>query len=148
LIFTWICPLAAVENIEIRLGENHKEVGRGGLLSSGFPHSIHHFAKQFLIGDVFRPLEVTRPFHDFAAEARDPRRGHRAEPIVEHLARLNLFAVDQQRARPGQRIAVLVVLRNSGRRPIFQRLRAILILAGAFARLRNGGDERYGAGSR
>ena len=53
-------------------------------------------------------VPVARALDDLAAEALDLVGGHLAEVLVERLARLELLAVDQERVRSGERVAVLV----------------------------------------
>ena len=51
---------------------------------------------------------VAGALDDLAAEALDLVGGHGAEVVVERLAGFELLAVDQQRVRAGERVAVLV----------------------------------------
>ena len=59
---------------------------------------------------MFRLLRVARALDDLAPEALDLVGGHLAELLVDRVAGFQLLAVDQERARPRERIAVLVVV--------------------------------------
>ena len=83
---------------------------------------VHHLAKKILIGDALasaarRPVRVD----DVAAEPLDLVRGHRAEFVVERFAGFELFAIDQERARAGQAVAVLVVIAEQRQPTVLKR---------------------------
>jgi hypothetical protein len=66
---------------------------------------VHDLAKQFLVGDALRLSLIAGPLGDVAAKAVDFIGRHVAEVAVERIAGFELFAVDEQRVRPRQRIA-------------------------------------------
>ena len=69
---------------------------------------VHDLAQQVLVRDVVGLLAVAGAFDDLAAEAVDPVGSHGAEIAVQGIARFELLTVDQQGARPAERVAVLV----------------------------------------
>jgi hypothetical protein len=75
-------------------------------------YGVHHLAQEVLVGEVLGLLAVAGALDDLAAEALDLVRGGLPEAVVERLARVELLAVDQQRVRARQRVAVLVVVRE------------------------------------
>ncbi len=74
-------------------------------------------------------LLVAGALDDLAAEALDLVGGHVAEVVVERLAGFELLAVDQQGARPGERVAVFVEVAEQGEAAVDQRGRAVVVLA-------------------
>ena len=78
---------------------------------------VHHLAQQVLVGNSVPRPRVAGAFDDFPSEALDLVRGHVAELLIERLAGFQLFGVDQQRARPGQPVAVFIVVPESASRP-------------------------------
>ena len=78
---------------------------------------VHDLAQQVLVGEVLGLLPVAGAGDDLAPEALDLVAGGVAEALVEGFARIELLAVDQQRARAGQRVAVLVEVAEQARRP-------------------------------
>ena len=78
---------------------------------------VHHLPEQILVGELLGLPAVASPLDDLPPEALDLVAGRGPEVLVERLARVELLAVDEQRARPRQRVAVLVEVRNSARRP-------------------------------
>ena len=73
---------------------------------AGLADGVHDFAQQFLVGDVLACAGVAGALDDLAAEALDLVGGHAAEVVVERIAGFELLAVDQQRVRARQRVAV------------------------------------------
>ena len=60
---------------------------------------------------IFSPaLRVAGALHDLAAERSISSAAIVAEVLVERLAGFELLAVDQQRVRPGQAVAMFVVI--------------------------------------
>ena len=75
---------------------------------------IHHLAQQLLVGNILAVGEIAGALNLIAAEALDLIGGHRAEVGIERIARLQLHAIDQQRVRAGQAIAVLIKIPKQG----------------------------------
>ena len=97
---------------------------------AGLADGVHDLAEQFLVGDVFAGTGIAGALDDLAAEALDLVGGHAAEVVVERIAGFELLAVDQQRVRARERIAVVSSkLRNSARRPFSSVVDAVLVLA-------------------
>ena len=61
-----------------------------------------------LVGNVLGLASVAGTFDDLAAEAVDLVGSHGAEIVVQRIAGFELRAVDQQRVRSGERVAMLV----------------------------------------
>ena len=122
----WVTVLASQPSVSIET-ETTQRIGlaEAVLLADG----VHHLAQQVLVGDVLAGPHVAGALDDLAAEALDLVRGHVAEVLVERLAGFELFGVDQQRARPGQPVAVLVVVPEERKAPVLQRRRAVVVLA-------------------
>ena len=75
---------------------------------------VHHFAQQVLVGEGFGLAAIAGAFHDLAAEAFDFVGGHGAEVVVQRFAGFQAFAVDQQRVRAGEGLALLVEVAEQG----------------------------------
>ena len=85
---------------------------------AGLADGVHDLAEQFLVGDVLACARVAGALDDLAAKALDLVGGHAAEVVVERIAGFELLAVDEQRVRARQRVAVVSSkLRNSASRP-------------------------------
>ena len=95
----------------------------------GLADRVHDLAQQLLIGEVLGLLPVAGAGDDLAPEALDLVAGGVAEAPVEGLARVELLALDEQRARPGERVAVLVEVAEQRQAAILERRRAVLVLA-------------------
>ena len=65
---------------------------------------------------------------DLAAEALDLVGGHGAEVVVQRIAGFELLAVDQQRVRPRERVAVFVEIAEQRQPAILQLDGAVLVL--------------------
>ncbi len=71
---------------------------------------------------MFSPaLDVARALDDLAAEPVDFVGRHVAEILVERLAGFELLAVDQQRARPRQPVAVFVIIPEQLETAVYRR---------------------------
>ena len=102
------------------LGEHRDrdDAADGTAKLAGLADGVHDLAEQFLVGDVFAGTRVAGALDDLAAKALDLVGRHAAEVVVERIARFELLAVDEQRVRARQRVAVVSSkLRNSARRP-------------------------------
>ena len=93
------------------------------------PTVFHHLAEQILVRQVLGLPAVTRPGDDLPPEALDLVAGRGAEVLVERLARVELLAVDEQRAGAGMRVAVLVEVAEQRQAAVHQRRGAVLALA-------------------
>ena len=93
---------------------NRDDAADGFAEAAFFADGVHDFPQQILIGEVFGLTAVAGTFDDFTAETLDFVGGHLAEIVVQGIAGFKLFAVDQQRARPGKRIAVFVEVAEQG----------------------------------
>ena len=114
------------------LGEHRDgdDAADGAAELAGLADGVHDLAEQFLIGDVLAGAGVAGALDDLAAEALDLVGRHAAEIVVERIAGFELLAVDEQRVRARQRVAVVSSkLRNSARRPFSKRRGAVLVLA-------------------
>ena len=70
--------------------------------------SIHNLAQQLLVADVLSLTTVASALNDFPPKAINLVSSHAAEVAVERVAGLQLFAVNQQRARPWVLVALFV----------------------------------------
>ncbi|OQB91970.1 MAG: hypothetical protein BWX86_01907 [Verrucomicrobia bacterium ADurb.Bin122] len=68
-------------------------------------NGVHDLAKQLLIGEVGPSLRVTGSLDDFPPEALDLVGRHCTEAVVKRVTGLKLFAVDEERVGPRERIA-------------------------------------------
>ena len=89
---------------------------------------VHDLAQQVLVGDVLGLLAVAGALDDLAAEPFDLVGRHAAEVVVEGFAGFELLAVDQQRARAGQRVAVLVEVAEEFQAAVLKRGRSVFVL--------------------
>ena len=91
---------------------------------------VQHFAEQFLIGNLAAArVSPVRSMH-LAAESLDLRLRHRAEVVVQRVARFKLRAVDQERVGPAERIARdFVEVAEQGEAAVFQGRRSVFVLA-------------------
>ena len=79
---------------------------------------------------MFSPARgIAGALDDLAAEALDLVGRHAAEVVVQRFAGFELLAVDQQRVRAGKRIAVLVEVAEQRQAAVFERCRAVFVLA-------------------
>ena len=69
---------------------------------------VHDFPQQILIGEVLGLTAVAGAFDDLTTETFDLVGGHGAEVVVQRIPGFELLAVDQERARAGKRVAVLI----------------------------------------
>ena len=69
---------------------------------------VHDLAQDGLVGEGVGGTQIAGAFDDLAAEAFDLRGRHLAEIVIQGIAGFELFAVDEQGARPGLRVAVVV----------------------------------------
>ena len=90
---------------------------------------VHDLAQQVLVGEVLGLLPVAGAGDDLAPKALDLVAGGVAEAPVEGFARVELLAVDEQRARAGQRVAVLVEVAEQSQAAVLQGAGAVLVLA-------------------
>ena len=98
--------------------------------SSRLADGVHDLAEEILVGQVLSLAAVAGPGDDLAAEALDLVAGGVAEALVEGFARVELLAVDEQRARAGERVAVLIVeIAEEGQAAVHHRGGAVLVLA-------------------
>ncbi len=95
----------------------------------GLANGVHYFAEQFLVGDRFGGALVARPLDDVAAEAFNFIVGHGPKVVVERVARLELFAVDEQSIRTGERITMFVEVSEQGEPAVLESGRAVVVLA-------------------
>ena len=72
-------------------------------------HGVHHFAKQIFVGQRLG-VPAGEPHAVFALEILDLHRGDFLELGAHRLARLQLFAVDQDRVGPVEPVAAAVVV--------------------------------------
>ena len=73
---------------------------------------------------------VAGALDDLAAEPLDLVRRHLAEVLVERLAGFELRAVDQDRVRAGEPVAVIVVVAEQLEAAVFERRRAVVVRRG------------------
>ena len=92
-------------------------------------YGVHDLAEQSRVADVLGLAGVAGAFDDLSPKAFDLVRGHVAEVLVQRVAGLQLLAVDQQRAGPRVRVAMLVEVAEQFETPDFERRRAIVVLA-------------------
>ncbi len=71
---------------------------------------------------------VAGALDDLAAEALDLVGRHAAEVVVQRLAGFELLAVDQQRVRARQRVAVLVEVAEQRQPAVLERGGAVVVL--------------------
>ncbi len=93
-----------------------------------FADGIHDFAQQVLVGDVLGLAWVAGALDDLAAEAIDFISSQRAEVVVQRFTGFELLAVDQQRARAPEWIAVFVVVAEQIQPTEFKLAGAVLVL--------------------
>ena len=90
---------------------------------------IHNLAQQLLVADVLSLTTVASALDNLPPKAINLVGSHIAEIPIERVARLQLLAVDQQRARPWVLIALFVKVAKQFQAPVYQRRRAIVVLA-------------------
>ncbi|MGA7263084.1 MAG: hypothetical protein WBX30_19625 [Stellaceae bacterium] len=78
--------------------------------AAGFADRVHDLAQKILGADLLAGMVVAGALNEIAPEALDLIRCHCAEVLVECVAGFELFAVDQQGARPGEPFAILIVI--------------------------------------
>ena len=108
----------------------HRHHAAGGAPEPArYPDGVHYLAQQVMVGQALRLAAVAGARDDFLAEARDFIASGGAEVLAERLAGVELLAVDQQRVRPGERVAVVVEVAEQLQPSVHQRRGAILMLA-------------------
>ena len=92
------------------LGEHrHRYHAAGGAAQPvRHPHGVHHFAQQVLVGKALGLAAVAGARDDLPAKTLDLIRSRGPEVLAERFPGVELFAVDQQGVRLGERVAVLV----------------------------------------
>jgi hypothetical protein len=76
----------------------------------GLADRVHDLAQQVLVSELLASLSIASALHEIAPEAIDFIRRHCAEFLIERIPGFELFAVDQQCARPGEPVPVVVVI--------------------------------------
>ena len=100
---TWVTVLASQPSVSIETETTQRiDAAELARLADG----VHDLAQQVLVGDVLAGAGVAGALDDLAAEPLDLVGGHAAEVVVERVAGFELLAVDQQRVRARQRVAV------------------------------------------
>ena len=74
---------------------NGHDAADGIAKATGFADGVHHFAQQFLIGDVLGLLNIASAFSDFSTKTFDLVRRHVAEVVVQRIAGFELLAIYQ-----------------------------------------------------
>ena len=82
-----------------------------------------------MIGDFLCLVAIPSAFDDFTAEAFDFVRSNIAKVLVERVAGFELFAINQERARPTERVAVLIEIAKQREPAVFKRGRTVVVLA-------------------
>ena len=90
---------------------------------------VHHFAQQVVVGKALGLAAVAGAFDDLPAKALDLIGRGNPEVPAERFPGVELFAVDQQGVRSGERVAVVVEVAEQFQPSVLQRRGAVLMLA-------------------
>ena len=90
---------------------------------------VHDLAKEVLIREVLSLGTVASPLHDLAAEPLDLVSCRVPEGSVQCVPGFELFAVDEEGAGTRERVAQLVEVSEKCEAALFERFRAIVVLA-------------------
>ena len=94
-----------------------------------FAHRVHDLPEQVLVADFLGLEAVAGALDDLPPKAVDLIGRHFAKVPIQGLAGLQLFAVDQERARPRVLVAVLVKVAKQFQATVLERRRAVVLLA-------------------
>src|SRR5262249_3709217 len=89
---------------------------------------VHDFAKEVFVRDVVGGAPVTSSADDLLTKTPDLIGGHVAEVLVERFVALELRAVDEERVRPREWVAVLVEVPEQLQPAVMKRRRPVLVL--------------------
>ena len=113
------------------LGEHRDRHHAAGGAAEPARHAdgVHCFAQQVLVREAFGLAAVAGARDDLAAEALDLVARGDPEVPAESFPGVELLAVDQQRVRSGERVAVFVEVAKQLQPSVLERRGAVLMLA-------------------